>query len=237
MDLLVISSCTKEKAVRNCPTPLTEADFIDQYRLHRREAELAQWMRPAARMYTGDQHRYLMNGIGLLRSSFGQSACSLRIVSAGYGLIEEECPIVPYETTFKKKGRQWIRERTEQLGIPHAVRVAIRKHRCVIFLLGNEYLLSIRLPLEPVSGQRLLFFTSNTQLPFDPASIIIPAGKHETRYGAGYSALKGKMFEHLAAGLSGNPKMWERLCRDDTPGTGTSLIEAGQRNAWAASTT
>jgi len=235
--MLVISSCTKDKATRGCPVLLIESDFADQDRLRRREAELAQWALPASRMYSGDQHRYLMNGISLLRSSLGQSACTLLIISAGYGLIDEERPIVPYEVTFKNKGSKWIKDRAEQLAIPDAVRAAVREHTFVNFLLGKEYLMSIHPPLRPARGQRLVFFTSNTQLPFDPASIIIPAGKQETRYGAGYAALKGKMFEHFAKGLCASPQIWGALCSDDTPGTILALIEAGQGNVWAASTT
>ena len=236
MNLLVIGSCTGDKDVRDCPYLPTESDFEDPVLLGRRQAELVGWALPAARLYTGWQHRYMMNGIDLLRRRFGSSACSVKIISAGFGLVDEEQPLVPYEATFQGKRPDWIRKRAGQLGIPQAVRKAIHGYECVIFLLGKEYLLSIHPPLQPSSGQRLVFFTSNRNVPFTSDSTIVPAGKAETRFGAGTVALKGRMFELFAAGLCHRTEMWDSVCSDGSPRTVLKLMENG-RGAWAASTT
>jgi hypothetical protein len=63
--LLVISSCTGAKAVKE--PALTLDDFADPDRLVQREHELAWVRRPAAAMYTGWQHVYLMRGVELFR--------------------------------------------------------------------------------------------------------------------------------------------------------------------------
>jgi len=116
----------------------------------------------------------------------------------------------------------------EALGIPRAVHSAILGHDLVVFLLGKEYLQSIGLPIVPEINQRLVFFTSNVQFQFHHDSVIVPAGRTETRFGAGLVALKGKMFERFAAGLCSAPEMWERLQSDGSPSTVLALIEPGQ---------
>jgi hypothetical protein len=88
--MLVIGSCTGDKSVRDCPSLLTQADLDDSSLFQRREAELSAWALPARELYTGLQHRYMMNGVDAIHHRFGTSACSVKIVSAGYGLVDEE---------------------------------------------------------------------------------------------------------------------------------------------------
>ncbi len=80
----------------------------------------------------------MMNRVRALREKFGVPVCSLKIISAGYGLVDEDQPLVPYEATFQKQCPDWIRARAEALGIPNAVRSACFGHDLVIFLLGKE---------------------------------------------------------------------------------------------------
>jgi len=227
MNLLVISSCTGEKNVRNCPLPLREEDFNDASLFMRREAELSEWRLPAATLYTGWQHRYMVRGLNALRLRFGTSCCTLKIISAGYGLVEENQTLIPYEVSFKGKSSLWIRKRAERLGIPEAVRKSVLNFDAVVFLLGKEYLLSMHPPVVPDRNQRFAFFTSNLNLPFDAAATIVPAGKSETRFGAGLVALKGKMFELFAYGLCANPELWNLFLADKTPATVLNAVEVG----------
>jgi hypothetical protein len=165
MKMLVIGSCTGDKNVRYCPGLLTQPDFDDPSLFRRREAELSAWALPARELYTGWQHRYMMNGVDAIRHRFGTSACSVKSVSAGYGLVDEEQRLAPYEATFQGQRPKWIRDRSETLGIPTAVRNAVVGFDVVLFLLGTEYLVSIHPPLSPDINQQLIFFTSNAELP------------------------------------------------------------------------
>ena len=121
MKLLVVGSCTGEKEVRDCPSLLKEADFDDPAALLHREAELSPWALPAAPLYTGWQHRYMMKGVNAIRQRFGSAACALKIISAGYGLVDEDRSLVPYEATFQRKRPRWISERAQRLGIPQSL--------------------------------------------------------------------------------------------------------------------
>ena len=229
MNLLVISSCTGEKNIRDCPFLLREEDFDDASLFMRREVELSAWGLPAASLYTGWQHRYMVRGVNALRRRFGEACCTLKIISAGYGLVEENRRLVPYEVTFQDKPLTWVREHALRLGIPQAIRKASLDFEAVVFLLGKEYLLSTHPPLIPGRNQRFVFFTSNQQIPFDPNSTVIAAGKSETRFGSGLVALKGKMFELFAHGLCANPEMWSAFLADKTSKSVLYLVEAGQK--------
>ncbi|HTR24856.1 MAG TPA: hypothetical protein VMI10_12830 [Terriglobales bacterium] len=231
MKLLVVGSCTGEKDVRDCPYLLTEADFDDPAILLRREAELSRWAQHPVTLYTGWQHCYMIKGVNAIRRTFGLTACAVKIISAGYGLVSEDRSLVPYEATFQHKRSAWIKERAQRLGIPQALRQAIRDFEAVVFLLGKEYLLSTHLPLESGDTQRHIFLTSNTNLPFHPSSTIVPAGLEETRFGAGVVALKGKMFELFAYGLCGRPEAWSEVLTDPTARTFLRLVEAGRGQA------
>src|ERR1700676_937960 len=120
--MLVIGSCTGDTNVRDCPGLLTQDDLDASSLFQCREAELSAWALPARELYPGWQHRYMMTGVDAIRHRFGTPACSVKIISAGYGLIDEEQRLVPYEATFQGQRPKWIRDRSTMLGIPSAVR-------------------------------------------------------------------------------------------------------------------
>ncbi len=125
MRLLTISSCTGAKTVVH-PKALVQADFKSRERLAQRERELAAAIRPVAEMYMGGQHLALMSGVRLLRGAFGPEAVEVRILSAGYGLVKETQPIAPYDVTFNAMKKIEIAGWARYLGVPQAVRDAIR---------------------------------------------------------------------------------------------------------------
>jgi hypothetical protein len=177
----------------------------------------------------GWQHRYMMKGVNAIRQKFGSGVCALRIISAGYGLVDEDRCLVPYEATFQHKRPRWISERAHRLAIPQA---AIRDFEVVVLLLGKEYLIAVHpSSLVPMRNQRLIFLAPNTSPPFHPDVTIVPAGLKETRFGAGLVALKGKMFELFAYGLCGRPEAWNEVLTDPTAEPFLRLVEVGRRQA------
>src|ERR1700722_13918517 len=122
--LLVIASCTAHKE-GTAPAELKLEDFADTDRLERREHELASYRRPASEMYTGKQHEYLMRGVDKLRRAYGDNFVDLRILSAGYGLIEEDRVICPYDVTFSKMGKPQRRAWGHSLGVTRDGRAAL----------------------------------------------------------------------------------------------------------------
>ena len=231
MRILVVGSCTKSKEDSGSPASLrlTEADFEEIGRLRVREQQLAKWIHPAAEMYTGRQHTQMMDGVCILRSTFGSEVCQVAIVSAGYGLLAEETPIVPYDITFHGMQKTRIRDRGERLEIPEGIRKTIVGHRLIFLLLGDDYLLSIRPPLNPAPGQKIIAFGS-ARLRHVPHSdvVVVPAEREAAReFRDGMTTVKGKMFNLLAKGLVQEPSMWDSLLSDRTPETVLRLIRRG----------
>ncbi|MHB9146295.1 MAG: DUF6884 domain-containing protein [Symbiobacteriia bacterium] len=230
MKMLVVTSCTGEKAVDPIGK-LTIQDFRDSDTLRRREAELSGFQLPAGQMYTGQQHVQLMRGVNRLRRRFGADSVALQIISAGYGLIDEDRLVAPYEVTFNAMKPRQAREWAEHLRVARDVRAAISGHELVVFLLGARYLQAILPPLAPAPGQRLLFLAkpSETRTLTQPGVTVVPAGKTEaTQYHAGIIALKGRMFGLMAHGLEAEgDELWCALLRDDTPATASYAMDIG----------
>lgn len=220
--MIVISSCSASKSVE-VPRPITMSKFADPDRLWTRERELSADALPAWELYAGRQHSNVMKGVQAIRASFGQGAVTLKIVSAGYGLVDEEQRLAPYEATFKELSRRERRKRASLLGIASAVRAAIDGYPLAIFLLGATYLDAIETPIEPGRNQRLLYLAAPGEAAKLAAARVtaVPTGKPEARaYRSGFVALKGVMFLSLALALTRRGKsLYRRLLEDDSPGT------------------
>lgn len=200
--LLVITSCTGSK-IHRPDDALTQEDFMDLQRLAEKEKKLYRYRLPAGKMYTGAQHLRLSEGVLALREKYGHDMIDVCIVSAGYGLIAENHPILPYEITFSKmkKGEivQWaqflkIHEKTEEL-LPH--------YDLVFFLLGERYLQALQLPFAQVNHkQRLVFICSNSSqrfIPQDHPYYTVPLGINDAReFRYGLVGLKGQLFKLFA---------------------------------------
>lgn len=211
--LLVITSCTKRKAAEP-DGALRLLDFQDPNRLLHRSEQLSRWQMPAVDMYTGQQHVFLRRGLEHLRQPGSPIITHLRIISAGYGLLDEHDTIVPYEVTFNDMSAAERRHWSQHLKIAQHMRNALGEAQIVAFLLGARYLDAI-LPLQRLPGQRFLFFASEHEERrlAGPGVTVVPAGpKQASIFGAGLTSLKGRMFELLAQCLVvGGETYWAKL--------------------------
>lgn len=222
MRLLVVTSCTASKT-RSAPNALQVVDFRDHERLRRREEELAHLRCQAAEMYEGPQHRYVRTGMRHLRQA--GVAADLSVISAGYGLIPEDRPIVPYDVTFSTMGRREARAWAAYLGIPAAVRAAAATYPLVTFLLGDRYLSAVEPPVPAQPGQRLIYFARPGEGRVEgPGVTLVPVHLALCgRFHAGMVALKGAMFAALARAVAKDPAWLDQIWADDT---GTAIQDA-----------
>lgn len=228
--LLVISSCTADKAVSR-RDGLTLRHFQNLSERRGREEALKPFARPAAALYTGMQHRHLMRGIDRLRRRYGRETVELKIISAGYGLVDENRLLVPYEATFEEMSRTEARAWARALGIAAAVRESLTGRTLVVVLLGARYLEAIEPPLRPETAQRIVFLArADMRERLDaPGVTVVPVGKVEAaRYHAGHVALKGRMFDLFAAGLAAEPSLWRAVHEDRS---GRAFIRTVERGA------
>ena len=181
MKRLVISSCTSDKL--NCEAP-------------------------AAKMYTGLQHRRLMEGLKQVRQVYGEQAVDLAIVSAKYGLLSECTVIAPYNCTFQGLRTDEILERSHSLQLHERAKALITGYDLVFFLLGKEYIQALELPLGVTDAVTQIFLLGSTHrrlIPSSPNVHFVPAGSELARELSVMGiALKGVVFKILC----------DAVCRD-----------------------
>lgn len=227
--MLVVLSCTKSK-MHEPPNRLLWKDFMDRGVLAAREEELSEWALPAAEMYTGQQFIHAMRGVRTLRQAFGPSFVDVRIISAGYGLIEEDRRIVPYEVTFSGLPLGAVAWRADYLNIPEALAQATSTHPVNVFLLGHNYLIAAGVPPSPPEGCRHIFLCGAGGMPWleDGSTAVPMTAALMHKLGAGQIAVKGRAFEVFAEGLArlGDAQV-QVLMSDDTPATFLEILHEG----------
>jgi hypothetical protein len=229
--ILVITSCTGDKATVGHPG-LQLSDFQNPERLKRAEGILRDLMRPAGLMYTGQQHVCAMNGVSLLRGTLGADAVKICILSAGYGVIDEDRLIAPYDVTFSGMPRSEVRRWARQIGAADGIRTRLPGHDLVIVLLGSLYLEAVDPPLPTVDGQRVIYFAraaERARLTRTGGVLVLAGARESTRYRMGLIGLKGRMLELFAQAVAREGQsVVDAVCAD---GTGSAMTAILQREA------
>jgi len=217
--ILVVSFSTSEKTIHSAHT--TARDTTERRIPASEGSRPKKYLRSAAEMFTGAHHESVMAGVGQVRRMLGNGTASVIFVSPVYGVIGEHEPIAPYTENFFMKKTGWIRDRARKLDIPARIRAAIQGWPLVIFLLHRQELMAIKPPLEPETGQRLVFLAgedSRGLLAHSGVTVVSVTPSDSGMYGARGAALKGRLFEFYAAALSDEGhKLWKRTRQDDLP--------------------
>jgi hypothetical protein len=164
--ILVVTSCTKDKMI---PPVLPPQQWLQPEQLWdegnddravRNFGDLEQYRVPAWKLYRGQQHLQLMQGVELLRRTFGRSVVDVKIISAGFGLVSEDQPLPPYNATFANLSAAKIATIAQRLRIPQAINQLVKEeYDCAFFLLGESYLLSLDLPFTQTPKFPCLFLS------------------------------------------------------------------------------
>lgn len=94
-------------------------------------------------LYTGNQNRELVKGIDLLRQ-IENTEVDLSIISAGFGLVEENDTLPTYDCSFSSMKKSKIQERAEWLEIPSDFMKLISSGYHLVYLaLGKKYFLTL----------------------------------------------------------------------------------------------
>lgn len=212
--VLVVTSCTGEKIYKPS-NELTMKDFVNKELLIQREKELEQYITSAGEMYTGTQHKELMDGVRRYRQHGGD--IDVAILSAGYGLLKEHDHIAPYEVTFNSMNTAKIKSWSYDLKITEELQKFIRNYDLVFFLLGDKYLQAVDWPLEVSEQQKLIFFagmSSAARILWDSGYYMMSIGENDARYfKSGLIEIKGKLFSDLLSYIinKNNLNGWESI--------------------------
>jgi len=214
--IVVITSCTGEKAVEHEQALLLEDFKAGEAHIKEREAFLEACLTSAEALYTGQQHVRLMRGIERIRNRTSDQDVSinleLHILSAGYGLVPAEQKLAPYEATFTGMKAKELREWSTELQIPSAFREVLSEpYDLALLLLGDAYLTSCQLD-ESIEwgGPTLAFCGSRMAKKLSKISTLtkIPlANPQAKRFSCGLIGLKGELCARLLGQLSEKPEL------------------------------
>jgi hypothetical protein len=170
MRISLLTICTREK-LHDHPRKLTQRDFAELSRRLWREDELA-WLRtPAGGFYTGLPMRRLGRGIGLARRA--RLVVDSWILSAGYGLISEAMPVVPYDCSFNGMGAVALAEWSRHLSLPDTVPMFLEAPADLrLVMLTDPYLRACPLAPDAPLGAPTVFVVSRRCAGRMPAGAI-----------------------------------------------------------------
>jgi hypothetical protein len=207
--ILVITSCTKDKHI-----PSELASFVQlgadelwdrrsDNRVARNYGHWESYRVPSAQLYRGRQHVEVMKGVELLRQAFGKSIVDVKIISAGFGLIDEGELIPPYNVTFAGLSAAKVFPIAQRLGIPQSIQTLLAQdYDCAFFLLGEEYISSIGLSFASDPAFPCVFLASRSlhkKIPAHFPYIYVCIGQSEaTSFGSALISLKGLLFKYFA---------------------------------------
>jgi hypothetical protein len=218
MRIVVITSCTGEKAVED-ERALRQSDFErGAPHLAVREQELAHLLTPAETLYSGQQHARLMRGVQAFRAAppSTETTLDLWILSAGYGFVPGERHLAPYECTFQGMKKAELERWAEHLGVPQAIRRLLAEpYDLVLLLLGDSYLAACGLDETVVLGGPTLALCGSVmagQLPaLDGLRTVVLTNQEAKRFSCGLVGLKGELGARLLRLLRTDPEGLERL--------------------------
>jgi Queuine tRNA-ribosyltransferase len=242
LKLLILTSCTGEKAVDH-PDQLTLEDFQKgSVHLGRRELGLQSLLRTAGEIYTGEQHLRLMRGVGAYRTAASGSGgeIELHVLSAGYGVIPESRVVAPYETTFATMKTKELREWADALKVPEDFRKTVAgQYDLGLILLGDNYLQACALDASIKFGGPTLLLCGTgmaKKLPTLKHVRVVPISNPEAkRFSCGLVGLKGELAARLLKGIGDDPAVLNRLMDpkfdllawlEKQPGAGKSVAQA-----------
>ena len=213
MRILVITSCTGEKAVAS-EKALTADDFARGTKhLKKREGDLKESMRTAEDLYTGQQHVRLMRGVRAIRDHGGNSGTPLKldlwVLSAGYGLVPGDRMLAPYECTFHGMKSKPLREWANKLKVPEEFRELVAgKYDLGLILLGDSYLTACAIDATVRFGGPILLFCGGgaaKRLPKHRSLKVTKiANPDAKRFSCPLVALKGEIAASLLTRVASN---------------------------------
>jgi hypothetical protein len=176
MRTLVITPCSEEKhgelptpggateLAGNVPDPGQPSQVVE-YPL---ETRLLAYARPAAEMFTNEHHRLVMEGVRSVWDRWGRWVLDLAILSGGYGLLQADEVIVPYDLSFDELDTGALQDLVAYLKVPERAASLVRAYDLVFYLLSGRYLSVLGLPLHLPDSVQQIVLTAQDSLALVP---------------------------------------------------------------------
>lgn len=147
MKILIIDQCSGSKTYPESLHELTQEE-VDSGPVEQLLERIDTAGIPANELYSGRQQQRIDEAVEILRSK-GHDV-DRKFVSAGFGLVDEDKELPPYEVTFSGMNRSEIDQRAERLQIAEEVRDLLietsnEPFDIIFFALGSDYYRAIDL--------------------------------------------------------------------------------------------
>jgi len=197
--ILIISSCAGEKRY----SPANKATAIDLEDFHFRqikEKELEKYKLPAKEMFISSHNIKILEGIALLQN-INNFKIDLSFISSGYGFIDSEDFVIPYEVNLSVMTKTELDKRADLFKIHEEAYYKAKNYDLVFFLLGYDYLRMLKLPLNLSDNVKQIFFTSSHNEKLIPKNenifVFVMGNEEYSNIKIQSNELKGFMFKLL----------------------------------------
>jgi len=180
LKILIISSCAGEKKYSPANKALS-ADLDDFHLRQIKEKELETYKIPAKEMFLSSHNLKILEGIKLIKD-IPNIKIDLSFVSSGYGFINSDDFVIPYEINLPIMTKTELDKRADFLKIHEEAYYKARNYDLVFFSMGYEYLRTLKLPLQFSDDVKQIFFTSPNNekfIPKDKNTFVFVLGNEE----------------------------------------------------------
>ncbi len=209
MRTLVITPCSATTAavgpvpsqdlgLRSGPSTSRPTQAIEKLQ----EARRTNYARPAAEMYTSTHHRLVMEGVRSVWDRWGREVLDLAILSGGYGLLQADEVIVPYDLSFDELDGDALADLATYLRIPERSASLVRGYDLVFYLLSGRYLSVLSLPLDVPDSVHQILLTAQDSLALAPSApnlhpVVADGGVAARRWHVKAPYVRGFLFDRL----------------------------------------
>lgn len=209
MRTLVITPCSATEAAVG-PTPskdlvqLTGSGTGRQTQVleNPQEARTTEYARPAAEMYTSTHHRLVVEAVRSVWDRWGREVLDLAILSGGYGLLQADEIIVPYDVPFDELDSDALADLATYLKIPERSASLVHEYDLVFYLLSGRYLSVLSLPLDVPDSVHQILLTAQDSLVLVPLAsnlhpVVADGGVAARRWHVKAPYVRGFLFDRL----------------------------------------
>jgi hypothetical protein len=211
--VLVLTSCAGEKKF-NPPNIALVKDLDNLVFRNKKEAELENYKAKAKEMFISSQNKMIMEGLGYVPAS-ANAQIDIAYISSGYGFINSDDEIIPYNVNFSAMTMHELDDRAKMLKIHEETYYTAKNYDIILFLLGYEYLRTLRLPLPLSDTTRQIFFISPSDekvLPPDNEIFVVLTGVEEAaKFEVTPAELKGYFFKQLCLLTKEDDSLFEKI--------------------------
>ncbi len=223
MRTLVVTSGFASKRART-PESVRTPDLAIPEPRRQTEGQPAAHARPTPEMYASPYHSLVVEGVQAVWDRWGQDTLDVAILSAGFGLLDAERSIIPYDVKSDEFPEGELAEWAQRIRLAERAQALVAQYDLVFYLLSGQFLAMLELPLgvpDPVQQIALTDRESMALLPnlLNLHGLVADGGAAAQRWHVKTSHVRGFLFKRLCRQIAWHGPIvleWLRAFPQDT---------------------